>query len=244
MERPAQQRARDDHGGRSVPLHPLSAGRLPARHGLRLLAAAARHCSARRSSGPPADRCATMRAKNSSRRIDAPDFEWLDAGVSGKLGAFGSLRLRPRDAAKLGRLLLTDGQWNGKQVIPAGWSAESIKPRINGEGLFFYGYQWWLGRSFRNGRELTWAAGRRPGRPAPLCRAVARSRGHDHCRPLPRRRCRAPSPSPSSIASCCRRSKTSAWPPGCVSRETTIVIDKHCGVGLHLAPLPLYASFI
>lgn len=91
--------------------------------------------------------------------IDAPDFEWLDAGVSGRLGAFGSLRLRPRDAAKLGRLLLTDGQWNGKQVIPAGWSAESIKPRINGEGLFFYGYQWWLGRSFRNGSELTWTAG-------------------------------------------------------------------------------------
>jgi CubicO group peptidase (beta-lactamase class C family) len=91
--------------------------------------------------------------------IDAPDFEWLDAGVSGRLGAFGSLRMRPRDAAKLGRLLLTDGQWNGKQVIPAGWSAESIKPRINGEGLFFYGFQWWLGRSFRNGSELTWVAG-------------------------------------------------------------------------------------
>jgi CubicO group peptidase (beta-lactamase class C family) len=80
--------------------------------------------------------------------IDAPDFEWLDAGVSGKLGAFGSLRLRPRDAAKLGRLLLTDGQWNGRQVVPAGWAAESIKPRINGDGLYFYGYQWWLGRSF------------------------------------------------------------------------------------------------
>src|SRR6266550_6271418 len=55
--------------------------------------------------------------------VDVPDFEWLDAGVSRKLGAFGSLRLRPRDAAKLGRLLLTDGQWNGKQVLPAGWAA-------------------------------------------------------------------------------------------------------------------------
>ncbi|CAN5670009.1 hypothetical protein BH11PSE3_BH11PSE3_43830 [soil metagenome] len=91
--------------------------------------------------------------------INAPDFEWLDAGVSGKLGAFGSLRLRPRDAAKLGRLLLTDGQWNGRQVVPAGWAAESTKPRINGEGLYFYGYQWWLGRSFRNGEELKWTAG-------------------------------------------------------------------------------------
>ncbi len=91
--------------------------------------------------------------------IDAPDFEWLDAGVSGKLGAFGSLRMRPRDATKLGRLLLTDGIWNGRQVLPAGWAAQSVKPRINGEGLFFYGYQWWLGRSFRNGAELDWVAG-------------------------------------------------------------------------------------
>ena len=91
--------------------------------------------------------------------LDITDFEWLDAGVSGRLGAFGSLRLRPRDAAKLGRLLQTDGQWNGKQVLPAGWAAKSIKPRINGEALFFYGYQWWLGRSFRNGAELVWAAG-------------------------------------------------------------------------------------
>jgi CubicO group peptidase (beta-lactamase class C family) len=91
--------------------------------------------------------------------IDAPDFEWLDAGVSGKLGAFGSLRLRPRDAAKLGRLLLTDGVWNGRQVLPDGWAAQSVKPRINGEGLFFYGYQWWLGRTFRNGAALDWVAG-------------------------------------------------------------------------------------
>jgi CubicO group peptidase (beta-lactamase class C family) len=91
--------------------------------------------------------------------IDAPDFEWLDAGASNKLGAFGSLRMRPRDAAKLGRLLLTDGIWNGKQVVPAGWAAESTKPRINGQGLFFYGYQWWLGRSFFKGQELTWTAG-------------------------------------------------------------------------------------
>ena len=69
------------------------------------------------------------------------------------------LRLRARDTAKLGQLLLSDGAWNGKQVLPKGWAAESIKPRINGEGLYFYGYQWWLGRCFRNGAELTWAAG-------------------------------------------------------------------------------------
>jgi CubicO group peptidase (beta-lactamase class C family) len=91
--------------------------------------------------------------------IDAPDFEWLDTGATNKLGAFGSLRMRPRDAAKLGRLLLSDGQWNGKQVVPAGWAAESTTPRINGASLFFYGYQWCLGRSLYQGSELTWSAG-------------------------------------------------------------------------------------
>ena len=91
--------------------------------------------------------------------IDAPDFEWLDVGVSHRLGAFGSLRMRPRDAAKLGHLLLTDGQWNGKQVVPLGWVVESIKPRINSQDTYFYGYQWWLGRSLHRGEEVTWAAG-------------------------------------------------------------------------------------
>ena len=91
--------------------------------------------------------------------LDVTDFEWANVGNSGRLGAFGSLRLRPRDTAKLGRLLLTDGQWNGRQVLPAGWAAQSVTPRINGDGLYFYGYQWWLGRSFRNGAELPWIAG-------------------------------------------------------------------------------------
>ena len=90
--------------------------------------------------------------------LDITDFDWPGVGVSRKLGAYGSLRLRPRDMAKLGQLMLTDGQWNGRRVLPAGWAAESAKPHINGDGLFFYGYQWWLGRSFINGRELDWVA--------------------------------------------------------------------------------------
>jgi CubicO group peptidase (beta-lactamase class C family) len=90
--------------------------------------------------------------------LNVTDFDWDEMGVSHKLGAYGGLRLRPRDMAKLGQLLLADGQWNGTRVLPVGWAAESTKPRINGEGLFFYGYQWWLGRSFVAGRELAWAA--------------------------------------------------------------------------------------
>lgn len=87
------------------------------------------------------------------------DFDWDAVGHSRKLGLYGSLRLRPRDMVKLGQLVLTDGVWNGRRVLPSGWAARSIAPHRNGEGLFFYGYQWWLGRSFVDGRELRWAAG-------------------------------------------------------------------------------------
>jgi len=87
------------------------------------------------------------------------DFEWMKMSNSGEPYAAAGVRLRPRDMAKLGQLLLTDGQWQGRQVLPKGWAAESIEPRINGAGLFYYGYQWWLGRTMLRGRDLHWAAG-------------------------------------------------------------------------------------
>ena len=68
------------------------------------------------------------------------------------------LRLRPRDMAKLGQLVLNHGQWGGRQVVSAGYVEAAIAPQINGQGLFFYGYQFWLGRSFVGGREIDWAA--------------------------------------------------------------------------------------
>jgi CubicO group peptidase (beta-lactamase class C family) len=90
--------------------------------------------------------------------LDVARFDWEGVGRSGKLGAYGSLRLTPRDMAKLGQLLLTGGRWNGQAVVPIGWVAESTKPRLMGQGLFFYGYQWWLGRSLVQGREVIYSA--------------------------------------------------------------------------------------
>ncbi|HEX8662633.1 MAG TPA: serine hydrolase [Beijerinckiaceae bacterium] len=77
---------------------------------------------------------------------------------NGDVGAAWGLRLRPRDMAKIGQLVLNEGVWNGRQVVPAAWVREMTVPRITGQGTFLYGYQWWLGRSFANGRELRWAA--------------------------------------------------------------------------------------
>jgi CubicO group peptidase (beta-lactamase class C family) len=86
------------------------------------------------------------------------DFDWIKLPNTNQPFAGAGLRLRPRDMAKLGQLLLTDGQWNGKQVVPKGWAAESTKPRIKAFELF-YGYQWWLGRTFLKDRNLPWTAG-------------------------------------------------------------------------------------
>lgn len=87
------------------------------------------------------------------------DVEWK-AYKNGKIAAAAGLRLRPRDAAKIGQLVLSRGQWNGRQVVPADWIAQSITPRFQAVGLFggtlFYGYQWWMGRSLAGSKEIKW----------------------------------------------------------------------------------------
>lgn len=85
------------------------------------------------------------------------DVEWNRRLHDGEPQAAGALRARPRDWAKLGQLVLNRGVWNDRSVVPSAWIADSIKPRNNGPGLFLYGYHWWLGRSFCNGRIVEWA---------------------------------------------------------------------------------------
>jgi len=89
------------------------------------------------------------------------DVEWKNY-KNGKLAAAAGLRLRPRDAAKIGQLVLNRGQWNGQKIVPADWIAQSITPRFQAVGYFggtlFYGYQWWMGRSLAGDKEIKWVA--------------------------------------------------------------------------------------
>jgi len=82
---------------------------------------------------------------------------------NGKQATAAGLRLRPRDAAKIGQLVLNKGAWDGRQIVSAGWIAESVKPRFQATnmfgGLFYYGYQWWIGRTLVDDREIKWVAG-------------------------------------------------------------------------------------
>ena len=72
---------------------------------------------------------------------------------------YGGLRLSARDLTKIGQLILNGGTWQGRQIISEEWIAKSTTPQINGEGIFFYGYLWWLGHFLVERREIGWIAG-------------------------------------------------------------------------------------
>lgn len=76
----------------------------------------------------------------------------------GETDAGGGLRMRPRDMAKIGRLVLAGGNWNGRQIVSKAWIDASLTPRLEATARYFYGYLWWLGRSLHHGREVHWAA--------------------------------------------------------------------------------------
>ena len=93
--------------------------------------------------------------------LGSTDWEWKTY-QNGRIAPVAGLRLRPRDAAKIGQFILNRGAWGGQQVVSAEWIAQSAVPRFQAigyfGGLFFYGYQWWLGRSLAGEKEVTWIA--------------------------------------------------------------------------------------
>ena len=81
-------------------------------------------------------------------------FEW--SRVKGDSDAGGGLRLRPRDMAKIGQLVLAGGRWNGRQIVPKTWIETSTESKLKATEHQSYGYLWWLGQSRLNGRKVDW----------------------------------------------------------------------------------------
>ena len=48
-----------------------------------------------------------------------------------------------RDMARLGELMLRKGNWGGKQLVPADWVEESLRPATTFPDGGGYGYMWW-----------------------------------------------------------------------------------------------------
>ena len=83
--------------------------------------------------------------------LEITNFEWGRTYGSGMPDAFSSLYLKSRDILKLGLLYMNDGKWKTRQVVPAAWVQESIKPFIVADdgsdprfGKSEYGFQWWI----------------------------------------------------------------------------------------------------
>lgn len=75
--------------------------------------------------------------------IEAWDWEGLKTGGFNLMD--GSLRLLPRDMAKLGALILNEGRWQGRAFLDPEWVHISTSPHmVTGDDLASeYGYLWW-----------------------------------------------------------------------------------------------------
>ncbi|MHC4379545.1 MAG: serine hydrolase domain-containing protein [Planctomycetota bacterium] len=84
-------------------------------------------------------------AEYSQRRIASvigmDEAGWMTDQVGNTL-SYRSVYASAREFAKFGYLYLRDGEWDGQQVLPASWVADSTSPSQSLNP--FYGYLWWL----------------------------------------------------------------------------------------------------
>jgi CubicO group peptidase (beta-lactamase class C family) len=85
-------------------------------------------------------------------------FEWVNAS-DGEAAASSGLRLRPRDLARIGQMVLDRGIWQGRRIVPQNWLVTSFKPRVHAGPGIRYGYQWWIGRLAQTGKPWFGAFG-------------------------------------------------------------------------------------
>lgn len=73
------------------------------------------------------------------------DASWsLDRKKNGLEKTFCCINARARDFAKIGRLYLNKGKWNGKQIVSENWVTQSTKVDTTKGSVLYNQYQWWL----------------------------------------------------------------------------------------------------
>jgi CubicO group peptidase (beta-lactamase class C family) len=93
--------------------------------------------------------------------------DWLQDRDGYYIGS-GGIHLTAREAARFGALYLNDGEYEGLQIIPAGWVHDSLQTYSEGArnyGMsvrfrdFGYGYQWWSARAGDHRFNFAWGHG-------------------------------------------------------------------------------------
>jgi len=73
------------------------------------------------------------------------DASWsLDRQKEGLEKTFCCINATARDYAKIGRLYLNGGNWNGKQIVSRSWVEQSTTPSQSSGSESYYQYQWWI----------------------------------------------------------------------------------------------------
>lgn len=74
-------------------------------------------------------------------------WDWSYGAEGGHRLMDGSLQLCPRDMMRLGRMMLDDGRWQGKQIVPREFARAAMTSHLAadaGSGMIGgYGYLWW-----------------------------------------------------------------------------------------------------
>ncbi len=106
-----------------------------------------------RAAGTPLDTYAAARLF-APLGIPVTHWRWDDRSA-GRVSGGSGLHLTTRDMVNFGRLYLQQGEWEGEQVLPADWVAESTRPWVEEAGLVRspglpvmgstvgYGFHWW-----------------------------------------------------------------------------------------------------
>ena len=86
--------------------------------------------------------------------LNISDYEWHGEQIwnQGYPAVASGLRLRARDLAKIGSLMLHNGKWNSRQIVPQEWISTSFvrhteqsNSKWSFDGVYGYSYQWWHG---------------------------------------------------------------------------------------------------
>jgi len=70
--------------------------------------------------------------------------EWSTDRTGEPRAASGG-RMRPPDLLRVGQMVLANGAWQGKQIVPADWLQRATTPAVTIEGTARYGWHWYLG---------------------------------------------------------------------------------------------------
>ena len=97
---------------------------------------------------------ADFAGKSSLSKLCIKNAYWYKQ-IDGRQNSAGGLRLRPRDMAKMGQIMLEKGIWGGQKILDEVWvkksTTEHISTRIN--KWSGYGYYWWSRPYYVNGKK-------------------------------------------------------------------------------------------